>query len=258
MKKYLLSPLFLLLLTGPAGRAQGFGERKNEVKLNLPSLALKTLSLQYERDLRPHLTAALGIRFSPASSLPFRDALTVSGGVGSSDDVVLEGIRNTRLRNFAITPEVRYYFRRDGEARGLYGALFGRYASNGITSSFRTSSTSTSTGYRDVVVDGSFTAGSIGLMLGAKFRLSNTVMLDWWIAGPMYTSGTLNLDVDLGQDVLTPDDRDKIQRDADRGVTIGPVSITDGKVTFRTDGFKVKVPVQFPELRTGLALGIRF
>ncbi len=258
MKKYLLSPLFLLLLTGVAGKAQGPGERKNELKLNLFSLALKTVSVQYERDLRPHLTAALGVRYSPPSSLPFRDELSVSGGAGSSDDVILEGLTNTRLRNFAITPEVRYYFRRDGEPRGLYGALFGRYASNGITSSFRTESTSSSTGYRDVVVDGSFNAGSIGLMLGAKFRLSNTVMLDWWIAGPMYTSGTLNLDVDLGQDVLTPDDRDKIQRDADRGVSIGPVNITDGKVTFRTDGFNVKVPIQLPEFRTGLALGIRF
>jgi hypothetical protein len=109
-----------------------------------------------------------------------------------------------------------------------------------------------------VVVNGRFHAGSIGLLLGAKFRLSNTVMLDWWIAGPMYTSGTIKLDVDLDASTLTPDDRDQIQQDADRGVTIGPLDLKAGSVKFREDGFDLQAPLRITELRTGLAIGIRF
>ena len=261
MKRCFSSLLCLLLLGGTAGKAQTsfeVEEKRNEVKLNLFSLSVSTVSLQYERNLRPHVTLALGLRFSPVSRLPFRNQFFTTSSSSGNEDVVTEALNATRVRNFALTPEMRYYFRRDGEARGLYGALFARYSSYGLTSSFRTKSNSTASGFVDVGVDGTLRSGSLGLMLGAKFRLSNTVMLDWWIAGPMYTSGTLRLNADLGEDALTQEDRDRIQSDADRGISIGPVDLQAENVTFRTDGFSLKVPVQYFELRTGLAVGIRF
>ena len=249
---------FFLLLAGSAGKAQLIEERQNEVKMNLLSLAVKTVSLQYERNLRPHLTVALGIRFSPMSSLPFRNQLTPSGGSDNSNNVVTEALSSIRLRNFALTPEVRCYFRRDGEARGFYGALFGRYSADGFTSTFRTENNSSATGYRDVAIYGGYRAASIGLMLGAKFRLSRTVMLDWWIAGPMYSSGTLSLDVVLGQGAISQEERNNIQQDTDRGITIGTLNLKSGSVNFREDGFSLKTPLAVFELRTGLAIGIRF
>ncbi len=249
---------FSFLLAAPAGRAQLYTDRQNEVKLNLFSLAVKTVSLQYERNLRPHLTGAIGFRFSPLSSLPFQNQLGISGSTANGDNVVTQAVRAIRIRNFALTPEIRYYFRRDGEARGLYGALFGRYSAEGIRSTFRTESNSSATGYRDVLADGHYNAASIGLMLGAKFRISQTVMLDWWIAGPMYSSGTLSLNVALGQGAITQQDRNNIQQDADQGISVGPLDLRSGSVNFREDGFSLSTPLHLVSFRTGLALGIRF
>src|SRR5690554_5918516 len=105
---------------------------KNQVKLNLTSLAFSTVSLQYERVIGSKTTVALGIRFRPASSLPFKKYIVEQ----IEDDSEVETfINDIRLGGFAFTPEFRYYLGK-GAGKGFYVAPFARYETHTIKSTY--------------------------------------------------------------------------------------------------------------------------
>ena len=98
--------------------------KKNIVKLNLFSLPLKNLSLQYERGLNENMSVALGVRFQPKGSIPFQS--TIRNSMDTDNDTAdagLDFVNNAQISNWAITPEFRYYFGKK-PLNGFYIAPF--------------------------------------------------------------------------------------------------------------------------------------
>ena len=95
----------LMFLIGGMSVSNGFSQTKstddgeNLVKLNLPSLAMKTLNVQYERAVFGKASVGLGVRLMPKGSVPF----------SSSFDSMDDQLGSLELGNFAITSEIKFY-----------------------------------------------------------------------------------------------------------------------------------------------------
>lgn len=114
----LIAAMGLLSLNSFAQKVnQADDAEKNLVKLNLPSLALKTLHVQYERAIFGKTSVGLGVRMMPKGSLPF----------SSSFDSIDDQLGSLEMGNFAITPEIKFYMGK-GVFKGFYIAPFLKYA----------------------------------------------------------------------------------------------------------------------------------
>ncbi len=234
----------MALLAAPALHAQEDGPA-NEVKINLPSLAFANFSLQYERSLAPHLSAALGVRFGPERSLPFTGLLD---NATTDDSLSTQLFQNTRINNYAFTPEVRYYFG-NGLMKGFYIGLFGRFGEFNVRTPFTFDDDSQPNGKREVLLKGGYSYGAVGLQLGAKWNLSERISLDWFFLGPMYMTGTLKADVATDLSQVSDDDKKRAQQD---------LKTTFDNATVDNNGVRADWKLSLPSIRSGLAIGFRF
>lgn len=193
MTRTRLFTLCFLLLSSQLLNAQKIelsdsSQKKNIIKINLTALAFKNFSFQYERVIARKTSVALGVGLMPKSKLPFADK--IQEDYGDNEDV-MRAVDQTRLSNFTITPEVRFYLGKQAPT-GFYIAPFLRYAH----SSFEGPYTFTPSDQQLHTANLKGTINSIGggLLLGSQWNLSKTVSLDWWIAGPIIgsTKGTLS------------------------------------------------------------------
>src|SRR6476469_529583 len=86
--------------------------KNNILKINLPALAFKNISVQYERKVGKKTSAALNIHTIPFGKLPFQGACK---NVGGSSDVQYSQFQ---LGSFGIVPEFRLYLGKKGALRG--------------------------------------------------------------------------------------------------------------------------------------------
>ncbi|MFN5422628.1 MAG: DUF3575 domain-containing protein, partial [bacterium] len=138
--------------------------RKNYFKVNLPGLAIRNYGLQYERAMSKRVSFALGYRFMPEGSIPFKSAILNSG---QNTPEAEKAINSLRLSNTAITPEIRFYLGKKGYGRGFYIAPFyrnGNFKASGIDLEFQSNGGSTET----MTLQGNIKGNSFGLMIGAQ------------------------------------------------------------------------------------------
>lgn len=154
-------------------------ERLNILKLNLSSLPMRNIFLQDEYVLNEKSSVALGISF-----LPSRSAF---GDLSDEDD----DIREMKFSGWSITPEYRYHFSKNAP-KGFYIAPYFRY-SHYSTNAFSYYSTD-DLGIMDTLNFEaiSYSNTSVGLMVGAQWKLGSHVVLDWWIFGFGFGSSTFN------------------------------------------------------------------
>ena len=158
--------------------------KKNVIKVNLGSLAVKNIALQYERAIGKKTSIALGVRFQPYGTIPFKSK--IEDAVNDSDI----NVGSIKVGNFALTPEFRYYL---GKAalKGFYIAPYARYANYKMqTPVSYTSGTSTKT----ALFTGNISSISGGLLMGSQFKIGKYVVLDWWILGGHFGSSNGTLD----------------------------------------------------------------
>lgn len=107
MKKLLLLTGLLLLIT-PGVFAQKASEKhqKNFVKVNLTSLFLKNYGIQYERVLSKRVSAAIGFRLMPYTTIPFKDKIIDMANFEDQEPV--DFLNNAQIANYSITPEIRF------------------------------------------------------------------------------------------------------------------------------------------------------
>ena len=89
---------------------------KNIIKLNLPALALKNISVQYERAIAKKMTVAGTFRYMPDGDIPLKSAF-----IKLADDPDVERqLNNLKVGNMAVMPEIRFYLGKRGAFHGFY------------------------------------------------------------------------------------------------------------------------------------------
>jgi hypothetical protein len=170
MKKYLILILILSTFFVPKTFAQ---EGDNEIKVNVPALIIRNISIQYERKIGAKTSVAIALRDIPYGKLPLQS--TISNYVNNP----FVEFDKLKAGSFGVTPEVRFYLGKKGAMRGFYLGPFINY------SNYKTDlpiQYNNSTG----IFNGEVKTITGGLQVGAQFKLSSHFYLDWWIVGPNY------------------------------------------------------------------------
>lgn len=255
MRKCKLFVFSALLFAGSAIKAQQAetlppaADKKNILKMNLSSLVFKNFSFQYERVIAPKMSVGLGISVMPKTGLPF--ASTLKDQYGNNSDAA-RAIDETRLSNFAITPEIRFYLGKKMAPTGFYVAPYMRY--NKLNFDQVYTFTPSDNKLHTANITGDFTNIGGGLMFGAQWNLSKSLTLDWWIAGAAVGSAKATLSGTDPQGIPAQDRAD-IERDLEDfdfpGYTV--------ESTVGANQINVNMKGTYYGVRAfGLALGIKF
>ena len=241
----IISPTVLLAQKKTAGETKSIETpKKNIIKINLPALALKNITLQYERAIARKVTLAGTLRFMPKGSIPLKSTF-----INLADDPETERqINNLNVGNLAFMPELRYYLSKKGAFRGFYLGLFASIAKYNANLIYEYDDDGTT---KTIPMGGGITGITGGLMIGAQFKLSKKLFLDWWILGPNYGSSNGKISglqtMDLDEQQSLKDDLNKLD-----------VPLT--KFTYEVNGNGATINFKGPwaGLRSGICIGFRF
>lgn len=249
MKKSVYLSVFSLLFSTAMLAQPSVSQKGNILKLNLTALPLKQYSLQYERVLNRKISLAAGFRLMPSTGLPFKQLILDNA---ANDPDTRDAIESFRISNIAITPELRFYLSKRGYGRGFYIAPFYRYArytSNRMRFTYDDGSGGTGT----IDLNGKLTTNTGGILLGSQWNLGKVVVLDWWILGPHYGSGT-GVFTGVSSQALSPAEQDDLRsqlNDIDIPFTTTTVNVTANSASLKLDG-------PWAGIRAGFSLGVRF
>ncbi len=139
-------------------------ENKNIVKLNLSSLLLKAVSLQYERVLSPRTSVALNLAYRPSDA--FNPIFVRLNG----------NFTKYRLGSMVTTPSFRYYFKRKAPL-GFYGELYIRHRRDKLINETNPASNTPfiSTGIENIL--------SAGTLFAVQVVKRRDLYIDFWIFG---------------------------------------------------------------------------
>lgn len=249
--------LGLLMLTGGAVHAQSNPTKsaadftKNNVKINLFSLPMKNISLQYERGLGAKTSVAVGFRLQPKGVIPFQGAIRNLVESDEPDNAGLDFVNNATMGNWAITPEFRFYMGKKPH-NGFYFAPFvriGDYSLDWLYKYEESNGTLT-----EIDMKGKLSTIGGGLMIGAQWHLGSRILLDWWILGPQYNSSKLTLNGTTDLSHMSQADRDDLTS------SLQDISFPGGSASaeVKDDGVKVTGSFGIPGIRTGLCIGFTF
>ena len=223
---------------------------RNIFKVNLPALALRNYSFQYELVVSKRVSLAFGYRNMPNGPLPFQSSLLSISG--SNDQTTIDAIKNAQVGNTAFTPELRFYLGKKGYGRGFYVAPFLRsatYNASKINVAFSNGAGGTLT----IPIEGSIKTNTFGLLLGQQWSLSKWVSFDWWIIGPQYGTGSGSLSG-------VPPQTLNAQAQTELTKELNNISIpyATKKVTVTANSAKMDIDGPWAGVRAGLALGVKF
>ncbi|RXF67267.1 DUF3575 domain-containing protein [Arcticibacter tournemirensis] len=257
--KQIFTTLFLsaLLFTARTGYAQfdtvlrSDDQGKNLLKINVPAIAVNNFSIQYERAVGKKISAGLSFRFMPKSGLPLKSQLE---NLIDDDDTWYQ-IQDMKTSNFAFTPEVRFYFGKS-VFRGFYVAPFAKiahYTADLPDFEYDVDMSSNGMGTITETIPLSARLNTVtgGVLLGAQWKLSKVLYLDWWIFGPQYgwSKGHLTGTKDLNeyeQQALKEELEDL------------DIPLVDTKTEVDSKGARLDMDGPWAGLRAGINLGVRF
>ncbi|HUX83917.1 MAG TPA: DUF3575 domain-containing protein [Chitinophagaceae bacterium] len=192
---------------------------ENIVKINLSSLALNNYSFQYERKLSHKISFGLGFRFMPQGALPFHNSINSiinknqSSGSGNNnnnnDSSFKNAVTNSRMSDWAVTAEVRFYFGKKGFGRNFYVAPYVRYTQFSLNIPY--TFTDQNNQPHNMNLQGNLTGFGAGLMLGKSFMIKKIVVLDIWILGPMIGPGRVNVNATADLSQLSDQDKQTLK-----------------------------------------------
>jgi hypothetical protein len=219
------------------------------LKINLTSLPLKNLHIQYEHALSRKISLALGARVMPVSAIPLEKQ--VLDAVGSDDEDTRDLINYSRIGNIAITPEVRFYLGK-GYGRGFYVAPYYRFASFSTNTIYLKYSDGSGI-KRNLTMNGELTAHTGGILLGAQLFMGKRLTLDWWILGAHYGTASGSF-MGTPSTPFTAGEQEDIRQtldDIEIPLVKKTVNVSANNITVNTNG-------AFGGLRGGILLGFRF
>lgn len=260
--KHLLSGLFAIILFSHNSFAQeqttkttkDFNFCKNNVKVNLFALPLRSFSLQYERGLNRKISVSLGVRLLPNGHIPFHSSMENAIDNSSNGDTANAGkdfVKNAQISSWAITPEFRYYFGKK-PLNGFYIAPYFRI--DGYTLSWKYNYKQNDSTIRPLDFKGSTGSFTGGLLLGAQWHIGKHLLIDWWILGPQYGSYTIDLNANTDLTTMSSTDKQNLKDDIEGFGFSG----NKFKATVTNNGVKANNKLSLPGLRTGLCVGYTF
>ena len=223
--------------------------RKTILKMNVAALITKTFSFQGERAVGKNMSVALALGFRGKSSLPFKSTFEDFADAGDED--TRKAIRDFKMSNFSVTPEVRFYLGKKGVFHGFYVAPFARYAKYDIESPIQVTVQQLNQ-TENIVFNGDVKTFTGGVMIGAQWQLSKLVYLDWWIIGPNY--GTVKGHID-GKKTLDSQEQDALKEQLK---DLDDLPLVKTKYTVDGNGAKVDFDGPWAGLRGGINIGFRF
>lgn len=251
MKKILLSILFSVFLL--SSKAQSLSsdslkrtDGKNLIKLNLTALPLSTYSIVYERAIGKKTAVGLGLRYFPEGKIPFLSKIEEA----IDDEDTNKQLRNFKMSNFALTPEIKFYFGKD-VFRGFYIAPFARYAVYSASVPFEYEVDNVK---ENIPLNGEIKTFTGGLTFGAQWKLSKMVYLDWFILGPHYGSSKGNI---AGNKSLSMDEQDALREEMKK-LEDSDIPLLNIKTSVDANGARADFSGPWAGIRAGISLGIRF
>ncbi len=241
-----IKAMLVFLLAGTAAAAQEGSqeEGKNIIKLNLPALVFKNISVQYERAVGERISLAGTVRFMPKGKLPFRNTIS-----DLADDAELDRqLANTEVGNFSVMPEMRYYLGKKGVLNGFYIGPFLNFSHYNASLLYEYDDLLTT---KTIPLSGDMNTFTGGFMIGAQWKLSNAISLDWWILGPNYGISRGDL---IGRKTLSSSEQQSLREELD------DLDIPLTKFTYEVDGNGATIDFKGPwaGIRAGLCIGFRF
>ena len=102
-----------------------------------------------------------------------------------------------------------------------------------------------------IPMSGKLTAITGGLMIGAQFKLSKSLSLDWWILGPNYGTSTGDLS---GKKIMDATEQQDLRDE------LADLDIPLTKFTYNVNGTGATMNFKGPwaGLRAGISIGFRF
>lgn len=227
----------------------------NLVKVSVTAPFVNNYSLQYERAIGRKISAAVTVHFMPKSNLPFKEDIK---DLIDNDDT-WENVKNLKTGNFSIAPEVRFYFGK-GVFRGFYLAPFVKYATYSaampytfdVSVDIPTTPVTTITRKETIDLDGNISTYTGGLQIGAQWKLSKLVYLDWWIIGPNYGTSKGHID---GKKTLNSDEQQALREQLK---DLDDLPLVKTSYTVDGNGAKVDFDGPWAGLRGGINIGFRF
>ena len=222
--------------------------KQNIVKLSLTSLAFRNIHLQYERILNKKISVSLSF------STIFEGEVPLIGSVENTIDDAesFEQIKDISLSYYSVTPEVRFYLGKKGFGKGFYLAPFYRNSKltlDGVSFEYENDAGGTSI----IKANGSISGNTFGLLIGSQFNLGKSVVLDWWIVGPHYGSGSGSLNGRNSQP-FSSDERNALQEE----LNDLDLPLVDETNEVSAQDIKVLFSGPWGGVRAGLSLGFRF
>lgn len=242
--KFLAVGILMTTISYAQEKGTPLADGKNIIKLNLPALALKNISVQYERAVARKITIAGTFRYMPDGDIPLKSTFNKI----ADDPEVERQLNNTQVGNMAFMPEVRFYLGKKGAFRGFYLGPFASIAKYNADISFEYDDAGTT---KTIPLSGDVNTFTGGLMIGAQWKLSKSIYLDWWILGPNY--GTSKGEV-TGKKTLTPTEQQSLRDE------LADLDIPLTKFTYNVDGNGATINFKGPwaGVRSGVCIGFRF
>lgn len=225
------------------------GMQRDILKINVLSLPLKNVSVQYEYILKKKISLALGLRVMPSTAIPFKSV--VRNIVGTDGDEDSDSVINvTRLSNIAFTPEVRFWLGK-GYGQGFYIAPYYRFV-RFVTNTGIINYSANGGGKKSVQLNGDLNAHNIGVMIGFQKFFGKQFSIDWWIAG-------IHLGHSSGNFTGRPSQSITEAEQADIRYTIDNINIPFIHKTHTVTANSVDVQFggAFGGLRAGFCFGVR-
>lgn len=231
------------------------GYPKNNVKINLSSLAINNYSFYAERLLSRKVSFSVGYRNMPSTNLGELSIIKKISDTFNEGYELVDGINRMRVDGKAYTGEFRFYGGRKQGARGMYLALYGRYAT--FNHDYDHRFTNSSNNALSVPLKSKVKGYGGGLMIGKQWLIAKRVNLDFYWLGGHYgkLSGTTNAVADLSS--LSQQDQRNLKDELDNILIVGDKTFLNSTVSKQGVTGDIKGP--FAGLRgLGFSVGIAF
>jgi hypothetical protein len=229
---------------------------RNNVKMNLSSLALNNYSFSYERSISRKISFQAGYRFMPSTKLSdVRLSRQVVKQLDSQGDDLKNKLDKITASGNAITGEFRFYTGHKPGARGFYASLYGRYASFKVDYDYEY--TSNSKPYM-IPLKSDFHGIGAGLLLGMQFLIAKRIVLDVFMLGGHF--GKLNGNASAMTDLsdMTDEEQAQLKSDLESLVVFGNSKLIKS-AEVNDNGVKVTIQGPFAGIRMmGISLGFAF